>query len=203
MLAPTTRTPASRDQVVPGRRVVPEPPLGILVVCVGNLCRSPLAAAVLQARLGPEYAVTSAGLLAAEGQPMDPGAAAEATRLGLDVSAFRTRRLTPEMLRQADLVLAATREIRSRIVGLEPTALSRTFTLREIGSLAPSEAVVGPDARSWVRAAAARRTDVSDRALDIPDPMGESPAVHRVVADLVDAATAPLADRLTQLRSSR
>ena len=195
MLAPTTRTPASRDQVVtrPGSF---ERPLRILVVCVGNLCRSPLAALVLSARLGDGFAVTSAGLLASEGRRMEGNAAAEAVRLGADPSTFTARRLTPEMVREADLVLAATRELRSRVVGIEPAALSRTFTLREMGALAPSDAVTGPDPRSWVRAAAARRTDVADRALDIPDPMGESPAVHRVVADLVEASIAPLAVRL-------
>src|SRR5688500_16845956 len=59
-------------------------PYDVLVVCEGNLCRSPLAERLLTSRLaGGEVRVASAGVHAVVGAPMDASAAAELTRLGL------------------------------------------------------------------------------------------------------------------------
>lgn len=59
----------------------------ILFVCSGNICRSPLGAQVLQARLGPAasvHVVESAGTIADDGAVMDGAAAAQSVRLGGD-----------------------------------------------------------------------------------------------------------------------
>ena len=84
------------------------------MVCEGNLCRSPLAERLLRLRTkGSDVHVTSAGVIAAVGEPIDPLAADELVRLGGDPEGFEARRLTPAMLEDADLVLTATRAIRS------------------------------------------------------------------------------------------
>src|SRR5262249_48101577 len=75
-----------------------------LVLCHGNICRSPFAEALLAARI-PGFDVRSAGLHAADGHPADRSAIAAAQRMGVSLAAHRSARVTAEMLAWADLVL--------------------------------------------------------------------------------------------------
>ncbi len=117
-------------------------PARILVVCTGNICRSPLAERLLRARLADRLGagserivVTSAGVRAVVGSGMTAQAAAELRALGGDDHAFVSRQLTVGLLAEADLVLVATRQHRSEVVSLAPGAVRRTFTLRELHRL--------------------------------------------------------------------
>jgi protein-tyrosine phosphatase len=169
----------------------------ILLVCLGNVCRSALAEHVLRMRLGemlPEgrssVHVASAGVRALVGQPMDANAADELRRLGGDASAFRARQLTSEIAGEADLVLTATRALRSRVLEEAPRALKRTFTMREFAAIVGSPAFAeqrleGADA--LVATAATWRGSVAVDDYDIADPIGRSAEFHRGVADVVDA----------------
>jgi len=76
----------------------------ILVVCTGNICRSPVAESLLKSRL-PEKTVTSAGTMAMVGSGADPSAIAVGMSAGLDLSTHRATQLTQSMLQEADLVL--------------------------------------------------------------------------------------------------
>ena len=123
-------------------------PYDVLVVCEGNLCRSPLAERLLTSRLaGAEVRVASAGVHAVVGAPMDASAAAELTRLGGDPSEFEARQLTASMATEADLVLTATRAIRGQVVATAPAALKRTFTLLELAALLEAPPWDGPRER--------------------------------------------------------
>lgn len=79
----------------------------ILVVCVGNICRSPMAEALLRADLGPHLGVSveSAGLGALVGHPAAPDSVALMQERGLDIRAHRARQIHPDMVARADLVL--------------------------------------------------------------------------------------------------
>ena len=111
-------------------------PYDVLVVCEGNLCRSPLAERLLTSRLAESgVRVSSAGVHAVVVAPMDASAAAELTRLGGDPTEFEARQLTASMATEADLVLTATRAIRGQVVATAPSALKRTFTLLELAAL--------------------------------------------------------------------
>ena len=80
----------------------------VLLVCTGNTCRSPMAAGFLAHGLGPDggrVMVQSAGTAAWDGQPASELSVEVAARDGVDLAAHRSRRLTPELVRQADLVL--------------------------------------------------------------------------------------------------
>ena len=84
----------------------------ILTVCTGNICRSPLAEyalreAVAASDLAGQVEVASAGTTGWEGgNPIDPRAGALLREHGIDPSAHRARRMDPQELREADLVLA-------------------------------------------------------------------------------------------------
>lgn len=78
----------------------------ILMVCTGNICRSPVAEAVMRQRLaGRDFIVSSAGIAAMVGWPADSSAQAIALQHGLDVSAHRARQLNQALLAEHDLVL--------------------------------------------------------------------------------------------------
>ena len=81
-------------------------PTTVLVVCHGNICRSPLAAAVLARELTSlGIAVRSGGFLGFN-WPVPAEAVAAAERLGVDLSEHRSRLVTVELVRAADLIVA-------------------------------------------------------------------------------------------------
>ena len=86
----------------------PELPNGpvrrVLVVCQGNICRSPFAAELLR-RGEPQLEVESAGLSATPGRCADPSALALAPRWGVTLGGHRAQSVTSHNLDWADLVL--------------------------------------------------------------------------------------------------
>lgn len=76
----------------------------ILVVCTGNICRSPIAEGLLKTAL-PGKTVLSAGTMAMVGDGADPMSIEVSAANGLDISAHRAQQLTLPLLQAADLVL--------------------------------------------------------------------------------------------------
>lgn len=113
-------------------------PFTVLTVCTGNICRSPLAEALLRKVLaGLPVRVHSSGTLALTGQPMTEENQIIASEFGVDdVAAHRARPLALEQVRESDLVLALTRDHRRAVVELLPRASRHVFTLREFARLA-------------------------------------------------------------------
>ena len=85
----------------------------LLAVCLGNICRSPLAEGLLRReieRRGLNWTVDSAGTAGYHvGNPLDPRSVAEAARHGLDISGQRSRKVTVEDLAEYDVILAMDR----------------------------------------------------------------------------------------------
>ncbi|MGC0368416.1 low molecular weight phosphatase family protein [Microbacterium sp. SLBN-111] len=110
----------------------------ILTVCTGNVCRSPTAELLLEHELGElgfvEISSAGTGALVDHGIP-EPGLRLLGSD-GLDGTAHRARQLTPSIVRDADLVLAMSREHRKAIVEMTPAATRRTFTIRELARVA-------------------------------------------------------------------
>ena len=100
----------------------------ILVVCTANICRSPVAEALLKARL-PERRIESAGIAVGEfeGHGAAPMAREVAQADGLDLGAHRARQLHRDMIEAADLILVMSEGQRRKIGELSPAATGKTM----------------------------------------------------------------------------
>lgn len=100
----------------------------ILVVCIGNICRSPMAAELLRKNL-PEKTISSAGLGALVGHPADALAQECMGEIGVSLKDHRARQIDASMLRQADLVLAMSTDQVQAIERQWPFTRGKVFRL--------------------------------------------------------------------------
>jgi protein-tyrosine phosphatase len=189
------------------------PPFRILTVCLGNICRSPLAAQLLTARLMDAglhafTTVESAGLGALTGEPMDALPAHISKRNGGNPAIHRAQQLSPALVASADLILTMTKAQRDALLSQHPRALHRTFSVGELvmlmaqgASAVPS--TFPPDAAQRLRLktlAMSRlrstvRTTLED---DIEDPYRRGPEIHEAVGQQIVLASAQLANTFAQ-----
>lgn len=100
----------------------------ILTVCIGNICRSPLAE-VLLARELPGKTIWSAGLGALVGEPADPHSVALALEQGLDLSMHRAQQISSLMCQRAELILVMEDDHRFELERRYPFTRGRVFRL--------------------------------------------------------------------------
>jgi protein-tyrosine phosphatase len=129
--AAQSRLPEQAGKDDPGH---PGQPTGmfkhILVLCVGNICRSPTAEYLLRRQLaGRDVRVTSAGLGALVGHPIEGHAMELLHEHGMDATQHRARQVDAEMLREADLVLGMERRHLLAAARLAPEASGKLFLL--------------------------------------------------------------------------
>ena len=179
----------------------------ILIVCTGNICRSPFIERLLQHRLddhrsasGQAIHVSSAGTSGLTGWSMDERAAAQLVAYGGDPTGFTARSLTPELIAGSDLVLTATRAHRGKVASMYPKALRRVFTFADFADLVAgidglTARVTNVDPRVWVRqvteeAAASRglKPPLETAQTDIVDPFGRDDEVFATMAQQVVAS---------------
>src|SRR5690554_2859915 len=137
----------------------------ILAVCTGNVCRSPAVERLLAARTG--LVVRSAGTRAVVGGAVSPPMAALLEDAGLATTGFAGRQLDEALVAEPALVLALTREHRSAVVELDPGAMGKAFTLRELARLAgglPADVVAEVRAAGGPRARLAALVDAARHA---------------------------------------
>lgn len=113
------------------------PPL-ILFVCTGNLCRSPMAAALFQEhakRAGDSFQVESAGTWGVDGEPASALAVEVMAERGLSLDAHIARTITREMLDRADLVIVMTRGHRDALAAEFHTARSKIHLMSQLNGI--------------------------------------------------------------------
>lgn len=98
----------------------------ILVVCVGNICRSPLGERLLRSR-APGLVITSAGVGALVGKPADATATKVALRHGVSLDGHSARQFTPALGAAADLILVMEPGHRAQITREAPQISGKTM----------------------------------------------------------------------------
>lgn len=140
----------------------------VLFVCTGNVCRSPMAAALFNARArraGEDqlYVARSAGTWALENQPASGHAITAMAERGIDLSAHRGRTITHDLIGQAAVVMVMTRSHRDALASEFSTARAKTHLMSEL----------------------------IDRTFDIADPYGNTLAEYQdcvaSLANLIDS----------------
>ncbi|MFQ5490698.1 MAG: L-threonylcarbamoyladenylate synthase [Phycisphaerae bacterium] len=157
-----------RDGVFDHRTIKRLATLNILLVCTGNTCRSPMAAALLRDLLARQLGVEpnslddrginvqSAGTFASAGAPASPQAVQALKDREIDLTPHRSQPLTAELINQADHIFTMTESHQQAILQMAPSA--------------------------------AQRVEPLDPQADIADPIGQHVNVYRACADKIDAA---------------
>ncbi|AFN77735.1 low molecular weight protein-tyrosine-phosphatase [Stutzerimonas nitrititolerans] len=102
----------------------------ILIICVGNVCRSPVAEVLLTHKLqGTNRSISSAGIGALVGNPMDKTAHEVLQENGLECLGHRARQVDSELLHQADLILAMEQGHIQHLRQIAPEVHGKTFLM--------------------------------------------------------------------------
>ncbi|BCJ42638.1 hypothetical protein GCM10010168_06200 [Actinoplanes ianthinogenes] len=190
-------------------------PFTVLHVCMGNICRSPMAERLLDRAVRDRAGGTEEQLVRSvsagtggwhEGEEMNPPAARQVrARRGTDAG-FLARKLRGDFIDEADLILTATADQYDYVVALRPDAAERTFVLGEFGRLLGAvdrEALppAGPKPevvrqRGAAIVAAVHRLRDGEAPLltdDLDDPWGRGDQTFQRVGDEIEDTTVPLA----------
>lgn len=142
----------------------------VLVVCYGNICRSPFAERLL-ARACPGLEVRSAGFAAGQGDPAEPLAIAVAAEFGIDLADHAAHRLDRATADWADLVVGMTGRHHGMVLDRFPDRVERVRLLGDYLPAAP---------------------------FGLEDPWGRPAEAFRAVYGRIEAANARLAEQLAR-----
>ncbi len=141
----------------------------ISLVCVGNICRSPMAAVILAASLDDRYSISSAGIGALVGEPADPTAVALMAERSLDLTGHVARQLDDSLISSSDLIMVMETRQAEWIEGNWPQSRGRVFRLGHWGGF------------------------------EIPDPYRRGEATFRDALSLIDQGVVHWEEKLRRL----
>ncbi len=198
--APATSPPVVEVRGAPATSLETTPaptadPLRVLFVCTANICRSPYLELAARRLAGPDATVTftSAGTRGFRDSAMDTEMAGLLD--AADRDAFRSRPLTPTLVREADLVLTAEQAHRQFILDDQPEEFRKVFTIGQFAQVV-RDADPTLNGRALLKHAAERR-GTADVALDVADPYRRGPELARACATQLDDLLAVIVPALT------
>ena len=143
-------------------------PTKILMVCLGNICRSPLAQGILESKITSNTVVDSAGTAAYHvGNPPDPRSIAVAKQNGIPISQFRARKFTREDFKNFSHIYAMDQSNYENVIGLAETKAEQ----EKVSLLFPNEE-------------------------EVPDPYYGGDTGFQLVADLIEDGSKGLIEHL-------
>ena len=147
--------------------------LKIVMVCLGNICRSPLAEGILKAKLPKDYVVDSAGTGAWHtGQQPDKRSIATAKNRGLDITNQRVRQFKVSDFDTFDLIYVMDNSNYKNVIALAPNEKAKSKVKLILNEIFPNENI------------------------DVPDPYYEGVAGFENVFDMLDQACEAIARKL-------
>jgi protein-tyrosine phosphatase len=193
-------------------------PFTVLHVCMGNICRSPMAERLLARAVRDRVGDLGGALVTSmsagtggwhEGEEMNPPAARQVRARGGSETGFRARKLRGDFIDEADLILTATADQTDYVVALRPDAAGRTFVTGEFGRLLGAVDEAGlPPAKADPDAVAARGVAIVEAVArlrgtdpplpgdDLDDPWGRGDQTFQRIGDEIEDTTVPLATLL-------
>jgi protein-tyrosine-phosphatase len=177
-------------------------PLRVLFVCTANICRSAFAEVMTRQRSVPAaLEVGSAGVHGWRRHPVERYMAEELLRRGLDPSQFRSRKLEPEMVDAADVVIGMEASHGKDVLKTRPEAVDRTFSLgqlaRGIGAM-PAPADDLDELLIEVR----RHQPSANRDDDVVDPYGRGAEAAQYAAYHLERLLSTVVPALLAVRHS-
>ena len=182
-------------------------PFTVLHVCMGNICRSPMAERLLARAVADRAGETGEQLVRSvsagtggwhEGEEMNPPAARQVRSRGGATTGFAARKLRGDFIDEADLIFTATADQYDYVVALRPDAADRTFVMGEFGRLlAAVDAAALPPAEPKPDAVHARRAGELPRpGDDLDDPWGRGDQTFIRIGDEIEDTVVPFATLL-------
>lgn len=185
----------------------------ILVLCTGNVCRSPMGEVFLkhhaQARgIEADYYIHSAGTGVYgptvdgvfRGYPASERAQYVMEARGLTLEGHRSKRMVPELLDSADLVIAMAREHLRDALHLNPEVTERAFLFKELDELI-QKGPLPPEFERAIADLSSRRNSPWDAVAlgwdaDVDDPIGGDVSLFETCAAEIEMLTARTASAL-------
>lgn len=153
--------------------------LRILIVCSGNSCRSPMAENLLKKMIAegnlPSVEVRSAGTMTGGGSPASENSLLACREVGIDLSRHRSTPMSPRLVAWADIILCMENYHVASVLGLSPSASTKTHLIGEYGH--------------------------PEDSLEIPDPAGLSLTHYRRCRDRLAGCLEGLIEHLSEIRN--